>query len=345
VGEICIALDAMGGDFGPSVIVPAALDSLSSHAKLKLILVGKRDLLEERLRFHGGLHHPRLRIREATQMVGMDEPPASALRSKGDSSMRISINLVKDGEAQACVSAGNTGALMAIARFVLKTLPGVDRPAIVYSLPSMSGHTHVLDLGANVDCLAEHLFEFAVMGSVLASAVDNNPHPRVGLLNVGSEAIKGSSQVKRAAQLLSSLSKDEINYIGFVEGDDIYKGTADVVVCDGFVGNVALKASEGVLKMIFNVTKQEFKRNWLTRLSAIAAYPVLHALHKRFSPSRHNGASLLGLRGIVIKSHGGADQKSFAMAIRVAMLEVEKNIPERIREHVVAQLGNCKSVS
>lgn len=338
--EVCIALDAMGGDFGPAVVVPAALEVLSGNAKLKLILVGKRELLEERLRFHGGLHHPRLRIKEAEQLVGMDEPPASALRKKTDSSMRVAINLVKEGEAQACVSAGNTGALMAIARFVLKMLPGIDRPAIVYSVPAMTGHTHVLDLGANVDCQAQHLFEFAIMGSVLVTAVENNPYPKVGLLNVGSEAIKGSEQVKKAAQLLSTVNKNDINYIGFVEGDDIYKGTVDVVVCDGFVGNVALKASEGLLKMILNAAKQEFRRTWYNRFSAIAALPVLRAMHKRFNPNRFNGASLLGLRGIVIKSHGNADQKAFAMAIRVAILEVEKNVPEKIREQVIAQLGN-----
>jgi glycerol-3-phosphate acyltransferase PlsX len=343
VSEVCIALDAMGGDFGPSVVVPAALEMLTGNARLKLILVGKRELLEERLRFHGGLHHPRLRIKEAEQLVGMDEPPASALRKKTDSSMRVAINLVKEGEAQACVSAGNTGALMAIARFVLKMLPGIDRPAIVYSLPAMTGHTHVLDLGANVDCQAQHLFEFAVMGSVLVKAVDSNPHPRVGLLNVGSEAIKGSEQVKKAAQLLSSLSNADLNYIGFVEGDDIYKGTVDVVVCDGFVGNTALKASEGLLKMLVNSAKQEFRRNWYNRISALFVLPVIRALYKRFNPNRFNGASLLGLRGIVIKSHGNADQKAFAMAIRVAILEVEKNVPEKIREQVVAQLEKCNT--
>lgn len=344
MGNVCVALDAMGGDFGPSVIVPAALDMLAANAKLQLILVGKRELLEEHLHLNAGLNHSRIKIHEASEVVDMGELPAVALRKKRDSSMRVAINLVKEGEAQACVSAGNTGALMAIARFVLKMLPGVDRPAIVYSLPTMTGHTHVLDLGANINCEAEHLFEFAVMGSVLAAAVNDNAHPRVGLLNVGSEAIKGSEQVKRASQLLSSLDKQSINYIGFIEGDDIYKGTADVVVCDGFVGNVALKASEGLLKMIFNLIKQEFNRTWYNRLCALVALPVLRALSKRFDPNAYNGASLLGLRGIVIKSHGRADRKAFAMAIQVAMLEAEKNIPEKIREQVVAQLGKCKKV-
>jgi glycerol-3-phosphate acyltransferase PlsX len=344
VENVCVALDAMGGDFGPSVIVPAALDMLAANAKLQLILVGKRDLLEQYLRSNDGMNHPRLKIHEAAEVVDMDEPPALALRNKRESSMRLAINLVKEGEAHACVSAGNTGALMAIARFVLKMLPGVDRPAIVYSLPTMKGHAHVLDLGANINCEAEHLFEFAVMGSVLATAVDNNPHPRVGLLNVGSESMKGNGQVKRASQLLSSLDKNSINYIGFVEGDDIYKGTADVVVCDGFVGNVALKASEGLLKMVFTLIKQEFNRTWYNRLSALVALPVLRMLSKRFDPNQYNGASLLGLGGIVIKSHGRADRKAFAMAIQVAMLEAEKNVPEKIREQVVVQLGKCKKV-
>lgn len=344
MAEVCIALDAMGGDNGPIVVVPAALKTLSAHPELKLILVGKRDLLDTHLKNFGGENHPRIRICEASQVVEMDEPPAVALRTKRDSSMRLAINLVKEGKAQACVSAGNTGALMAIARFVLKMLPGIDRPAIVNALPTMTGHTYVLDLGANVDCEAEHLFQFAVMGSVLANAADNNPYPKVGLLNVGSEAIKGSEQVKQAAQLLSALNNEEINYIGFVEGDDIYKGTADVIVCDGFVGNVALKTSEGVAKMIFGFIKQEFTRNWYSRLAALFAFSVLKSLKKRFDPGRYNGASLLGLKGIVIKSHGKADIASFAAAIRVAMLEVEKNVPEKIQSRVGIFLENRKII-
>jgi len=342
VAKVCVALDAMGGDFGPSVTVPAALEALALNANLNLILVGIRDVLEKHLLLHNGLAHPRIAIQEALELVGMDEPPALALRNKRQSSMRLAINLVKEGRAQACVSAGNTGALMAIARFVLKTLPGIDRPAIIYSLPAVTGHTHVLDLGANVDCEAEHLFEFAVMGSVLATAVDNKPRPRVGLLNVGSEAIKGSEQVKRAGQLLTALDQEIVNYVGFVEGDDIYKGTVDVVVCDGFVGNVALKASEGLLKMLLQLIEQAFKRSWYNRLSAFIALPVLRALKKRFDPSQYNGASLLGLGGIVIKSHGGANQKAFMKAIQVAVVEIEKNVPEKIRAQVVTQLGDCK---
>lgn len=337
MADICVALDAMGGDHGPSVVVPAALEALASYPQLHLILVGQAVAIEPHLKAHQGLNHPRLRLQEASQIVKMDEPPAMALRRKRDSSMRIAINLVKEGVAGACVSAGNTGALMATARFVLKTLPGIDRPAIVYSLPTMKGHVYVLDLGANVHCSSEDLFQFAVMGSVLATAVDNHPHPKVGLLNIGSEVIKGNEIVKKASELLSSESVS-LNYIGFVEGDDIYKGTADVVVCDGFVGNVALKASEGLAKMILSFAREEFMRHWYGKCVAFLARPVLHALQKRFDPARYNGATLLGLNGIVIKSHGNADHKAFATAIRVAMLEVQKNILAKIKTQIVTQL-------
>ncbi len=333
----------MGGDHGPPIIVPAAVEALSNYPNLQLILVGNREGLERELQIYGALNNPRLIIRETTQVVNMGDPPAVALRQKRDSSMRVAINLVKEGVAEACVSAGNTGALMAIARFVLKMLPGVDRPAIVYSLPSMKGHVHVLDLGANVNCEPQDLFQFAVMGSVLAMAVDNNVNPKVGLLNVGSEAIKGSEQVKKAAELLANHGLG-INYIGFVEGDDIYKGTADVVVCDGFVGNVALKASEGLAKMILKMTKEEFIRSWYGRCAALIASPILRALNRRLDPNQYNGASLLGLKGIVIKSHGNAEQKAFAMAIRVAMLEVEKNVQGKIQNQLAVQLGNYKSL-
>lgn len=241
--------------------------------------------------------------------------------------MRVAINLVKDGKAHACVSAGNTGALMATARYVLKTLPGIDRPAISTAIPSIHGHTHMLDLGANVDCTAEHLFQFAVMGSVLVSAVDNNPSPKVGLLNIGQEEIKGSDQIKEAARLLEA---SNLNYIGFVEGDDIFCGDVDVVVCDGFVGNVSLKTSEGVARMVSHFIRAEFKRNLFSRFAALFAMPVLGNFKKRIDPRLYNGASLLGLQGIVIKSHGGADAFSFENAIRIARLEVEKNIAQRI---------------
>jgi glycerol-3-phosphate acyltransferase PlsX len=257
----------------------------------------------------------------------MGEPPAQALRNKKDSSMRVAINLVKQNQAQACVSAGNTGALMATARYVLHTLAGIDRPAIITTLPSLNGHTHMLDLGANVDCKAENLFQFAVMGSVLSSAVDDIEKPKVGLLNVGQEAIKGNDQVKEANVLLKASA---LNYIGYVEGDDIYCGDVDVVVCDGFVGNVSLKTSEGVAKLISNFAKQSFTKNIYTKLVALLAMPVLKEFKNSIDPRRYNGASLLGLQGIVIKSHGGADAYSFEHAISMALLEAKKKVPQLI---------------
>lgn len=322
-----IALDAMGGDFGPEVIVPAAARILNEIPNVRLILVGLEDVLRQHLDQHGLTETERLQIHHASEIVTMDESPSQALRKKKDSSLRVAINLVHQGVAQAAVSAGNTGALMATAKFVLKTLPGIDRPAIMTTLPSMNGHTHMLDLGANVDCTAEHLFQFAVMGSITASAVDNVENPRVGLLNVGSEAMKGNAQVKEADRLLQGCN---LNYIGFVEGDDIYAGDVDVVVCDGFVGNISLKTSEGVAKMITHFMKQEFKRNIFTKIAALFALPVLNAFKKRVDPRVYNGASLLGLQDIVIKSHGGADAFSYANAIKIALLEVEKSVPQRI---------------
>jgi glycerol-3-phosphate acyltransferase PlsX len=331
-----IALDAMGGDFGPDVVVPAALSVLKKRPNdVRLILVGDEERLQECLATHKTTPGDRLSVRHCSQVVAMDELPSSALRNKKDSSMRVAIDLVKGGEAGACVSAGNTGALMATARFVLKTLTGIDRPAICTSLPSVEGHTHVLDLGANIDCTSEHLFQFAVMGSVLATAVDNIERPRVGLLNIGEEEIKGNERVKMAAQLLGASG---LNYIGFVEGDAIYTGGADVVVCDGFVGNVALKTSEGVAKMISHYMKREFRRNVLTRVVGLAALPVLYAFRRKIDPRRYNGASLLGLRGIVVKSHGAADQLAFANAIEIAALEVDKAVPDRIHSQLESLL-------
>lgn len=325
--SITLALDAMGGDHAPGIVLDAALEALRRHPHLHLLLVGQQDLLREELAKRGAVSNERLRVHHASETVAMDESPALALRGKKDSSMRVAIDLVREGTAQACVSAGNTGALMATAKFVLKTLPGIDRPAICTMIPTTTGHTHMLDLGANVECSAEHLLQFAVMGSVLAAAVDNNPSPRVGLLNVGAEAIKGNDTVKAAARLLEA---SPINYIGYVEGDDIYKGAADVVVCDGFVGNVALKASEGVAKMISGHMREAFGRNIFTKLAALVSLPVLKSLKHRFDPRRYNGASLLGLQGIVVKSHGGADAYSFGHAIDAALHEVEKAVPSRI---------------
>ena len=333
--EISIALDAMGGDHGPSVVVPAALKVLAEMPSLKIVLVGDEQILTSVLTANDAKVNARLEIQHASQTVAMDEKPSVALRSKKDSSMRVAINLVKDGKVQACVSAGNTGALMATARFVLKTLPGIDRPAIITSLPTIRGHTHVLDLGANVDTTAENLYEFAVMGSVLTSAVENISSPTVGLLNIGEEEVKGNERVKEAARLLAG---SELNYIGFVEGDDIYKGTADVIVCDGFVGNVSLKTSEGVAKMISHFMREEFRRNIFTKISALLAMPVLNALKRRIDPRRYNGASFVGLQGIVVKSHGSADAFAYEMAIREAMIEVKKNVPQLICKHVEAAL-------
>lgn len=323
----------MGGDHGPHVTVPAALSVLKDKHDLKLILIGDQGNLEQELRNHRYDNSSRLIIQHASEQVAMDESPSSALRNKKDSSIRVAVNLVKQGTASACVSAGNTGALMAISRFVLKTLPGVERPAIVSTIPSIKGHTHMLDLGANVDSSAEQLFQFAIMGSVLTSAVDNIQRPTVGLLNIGEEEMKGNERVKEAARMLE---ESDINYAGFVEGDDVYKGTVDVVVCDGFVGNVALKTSEGVARMISHFMKEEFARNPLTKMAAAISSPVLNALKGRIDPRKYNGASFIGLQGIVIKSHGSADVLSFATAIREAIQEVEKDVPQLIGSQLEA---------
>jgi len=327
----------MGGDFGPDVVVPAALRVLEEHGDLNVILVGDKDVLRNVLQRRKAATHGRVRIHHASQKVEMDETPSHALRNKKDSSMRVAIDLVKDGVAGACVSAGNTGALMATARFVLKMLPGIDRPAICTALPTMTSHTWMLDLGANVDCNAEHLLQFALMGSVLAGAVDNNQQPRIGLLNIGEEEIKGNEPVKEAARLLA---QSPLNYSGYAEGDDIYKGNFDVVVCDGFVGNISLKSSEGVARMIAHFIRQEFTRNLLTKLAAMIAMPVLRSFREKIDPRRYNGASLLGLKGIVIKSHGSADVLSYANAIKVAIVEARESVPERISARLQTFLKN-----
>lgn len=326
-----IAIDAMGGDFGPEVTVAAAANILKKRNDVKLILVGLEDQIRQQMTQQQLQDSDRLSVVHASEIVAMDESPSQALRKKKDSSMRVAINLVHEGSASAAVSAGNTGALMATAKFVLKTLPGIDRPAIMTALPNTVGHTHMLDLGANVDSSADHLFQFAVMGSVTAAAVDNVASPRVGLLNVGSEATKGNAQVKAAESLLQNSG---LNYIGFVEGDDIFNGTVDVVVCDGFVGNISLKSTEGAAKMISHFMRESFNRNIFTKLIALLALPVLKSFKKRVDHRRYNGASLLGLKDIVIKSHGGADAYAFGKAIEVAILEVEKSIPQRIDSHL-----------
>lgn len=329
--SITVAIDVMGGDHGPHVTVPAAIRCLARNADLNVILVGPQDVVAAELKARRTQPGPRLIVRHASQVVAMDEPPAQALRGKKDSSMRVAIDLVKSGEADACVSAGNTGALMATARFVLKMLPGIDRPAIATVMPTMKGQVLMLDLGANVDCTAEHLLQFGIMGAMLVSAVDHKPGPSVGLLNIGEEDIKGNEVVKQAAELLRN---SHLNFHGNVEGDDIFKGTTDVVVCDGFVGNVTLKAAEGLAKMISTTLRAEFRRNWLTRVAGLFALPVMRAFKRRMDPRRYNGATLLGLKGVVVKSHGSADRFAFEHAIETACEEVRNNVLKRIADQI-----------
>lgn len=329
--DITVAIDAMGGDHGPHITIPAALKALESDSQLNIVLVGLTDAIEAELKINNACVNTRLRIHHASEVVTMDESPQSALKNKKDSSMRVAINLVKSGEANACVSAGNTGALMATARFVLKTLPGIDRPAIASTLPSEKGNTYMLDLGANADCTAEHLYQFAIMGAMLVSCVEHKESPSVGLLNIGSEDIKGNEVVKQAGELLRA---SHLNFYGNVEGDDIFKGTTDLVVCDGFVGNVSLKTTEGLAHMMGKFLTQEFKRSWLTKLMALCAMPVLKAFKKRLDPRRYNGASFLGLRGIVVKSHGGADNLAYLSAIHVAVEEARSGVLRRITEQL-----------
>ncbi|MDX1488172.1 MAG: phosphate acyltransferase PlsX [Acidiferrobacterales bacterium] len=333
---VTIALDALGGDHGANVTVPAALAALRRYPELSLILVGEREVLEREVARRKATENDRLSIHHASEVVGMDEAPAQALRTKKDSSMRVAINLVKAGTANACVSAGNTGALMATARFVLKTLPGIDRPAIISTLPTVHGHVHVLDLGANVDCTPEQLVQFAIMGSILVSTMEGKPSPRVALLNIGEEDIKGNDTVKKAAELLRN---SKVNSCGFAEGGEVYTGDFDVVVCDGFVGNIALKVSEGLVKMLNLFMRQEFKRNAFTRLAAMMALPVMRAFRRRVDPRRYNGATLAGLRGVVIKSHGGADVLAFEHAIAEAYEEAQRHFPEQINRQLEFMLA------
>ena len=328
---ITLAVDCMGGDHGPSVTFPACRQFLSTHPDARLLLVGLPEA------FATWQAHERADIVQCSEVVTMDDPVEVALRRKKDSSMRVAIQQVKDGKAQVAVSAGNTGALMAVSRYLLKTMDGIDRPAIATQLPNdQGGATTVLDLGANVDCLPEHLLQFAVMGSALVSALDAaNVEPSVGLLNIGEEAIKGSEVIKRTGELLRKAGEsDAIRFIGNVEGNDIYKGGVDIVVCDGFVGNVALKASEGVASMIVGGLKNEFKRNIFTKFAAIVAYPVLKALMKRMDHRRYNGAALLGLRGLVFKSHGSADPSGYEHALNRAYDAARNNLLDRVQGRV-----------
>lgn len=326
-----VAIDCMGGDHGPRVTVPAALDFVRLHEDVRVILVG----LSDRIRpFVADAADGRVTIRHASEVVDMGESPSLALRNKKDSSIRVAVNLLKQGEADACVSAGNTGALMAISRFVLKMLPGIDRPAICAVLPTLKGQVHVLDLGANVDCAPEHLLQFAIMGASLVSAIEHRDRPTVGLLNIGEEDIKGNDVVKRAAELLW---ESGLNFVGNVEGDGIYKGDADVIVCDGFVGNVALKTSEGLAQMLATFLRREFTRSPLTKLAALMAMPVVNRFKARVDHRRYNGASLLGLKGIVVKSHGSADSFAFRHALQRAADEARSGVLTRISERVAQQ--------
>ena len=333
---IRIAVDAMGGDFGPTVTIAASMAFLDGHPDASLIVIGQPLIMAAHPEFAQLQAHPRCEMIEANEVVTMDDSIEIALRRKKNSSMRVAINQVKNGTAHAAVSAGNTGALMAIARYVLKTMDGIDRPAIATQLPNAAGGaTTVLDLGANVDCSADHLLQFAVMGSALVASITDNSSPSVGLLNIGEEAIKGSEVIKRAGELLrSAASSGDLNFYGNVEGNDIFKGTTDIVVCDGFVGNVALKTSEGLASMIGNFIKAEFSRNLFTKIAAVVAYPVLAAFKKRMDHRRYNGAALLGLQGLVFKSHGSADAFAFERALNRAYDASRNNLLDRVRERI-----------
>jgi len=321
-----LAIDAMGGDHGLNTTIPAVIATLKHYPKLQIQLFGDQTAIEAALTQHQA-DLSRIQIRHADQVVDMDEAPSKALRGKKTSSMRLAINAVADGSADAIVSAGNTGALMATAKFVLKTLPGIERPAICTLLPRVGGHTLMLDLGANVGSSGENLLQFALMGNVLAQAIDAKETPRIGLLNIGQEDMKGHPRIWEADALLKQWP---LNYVGYVEANEVYTGDCDVVVCDGFDGNIALKSAEGVAKMIRHYMKAAFMRTWWTKLLGLIASPVLKAFGNSIDPRRYNGASLLGLRGIVVKSHGGADALAFEYAIRQAIIEVEKQVPARI---------------
>ncbi|MCY1433034.1 Phosphate acyltransferase [compost metagenome] len=327
----------MGGDYGPHCIVPACISFLAEYPAPQLVLVGQASLLEDLIARSSipALDRQRLQIHHASEVVAMDERPSQALRGKPDSSMRIALELVRDGKAQACVSAGNTGALMALSRYLLKTLPGIDRPAMVTAVPTQTGSCHLLDLGANVDCSAEHLYQFAIMGAVAAEAL-GKVRPRVALLNVGTEDIKGNQQVKLAANLLQAANG--VNFIGYIEGDGLYRGLADVVVCDGFVGNILLKSSEGLAAMISARLEALFASSLPARAVGLVAMPLLRRLRTDLTPAQHNGASFLGLQGIVVKSHGSAGEEGFRSALRRAMIEVRENLPQRLHgrlEHLL----------
>ncbi|HMU89878.1 MAG TPA: phosphate acyltransferase PlsX [Pseudomonadales bacterium] len=332
-----VAIDVMGGDHGPAVTVPAALQSLSRDPLLHLLLVGRQEQITPFLRDVPAALHERLQTVDARDVVAMDERPSVALRSRKPSSMWLAIECVQSGRAQACVSAGNTGALMVIGRHLLKMVAGIDRPAIITQIPTATGHCHLLDLGANVALTSEHLHQFAIMGSVAAAAMDGLEAPRVGLLNIGEEEIKGNEQIKLASQLIRENAR--LNYIGYIEGDDIFRGTADVVVCDGFVGNVAIKTSEGLAELIDQRLNAAFRANILSRFVGLLAWPILRRLRRQIDPGRYNGATLLGLQGILVKSHGDADVDGFRQAIEVAVREVDSDVPQQIHRMLEATLA------
>jgi phosphate acyltransferase len=325
--KVTIALDAMGGDQGPAVVVPAALAVLERDDSVNLVLVGLSDVLDRAKRSAADRYGNRLRFVTASEVVAMDEPPAEALRRKKDSSMRRAIELVKNGGADACVSAGNTGALMATAKYVLKMLPGIDRPAIISAVPALHGRTFMLDIGANVGCTAEQLLQFAIMGSVIAKDILDKDRPTIGVLNIGQEDMKGNEIVRQAGHLIAA---SDLNYAGFVEGDGIFNAGVDVVVSDGFVGNVAIKTMEGLANLMRSFLREEFNRNVLRRAQGLAAQSALAALARRLDSRRYNGASLVGLTGVVLKSHGGADQVAFEAAVQTAIVEARKGVPLQI---------------
>ena len=337
-----LTIDCMGGDHGPSVTVPAAVNFVRSHPDAHLMLVGIESAIRAQLKKLKAADEQALTVVPASEIVAMDDPVEVALRKKKDSSMRVALNRVKDDEAQACISAGNTGALMAVSRYVLKTLPGIERPAIAFALPNPTGYTTMLDLGANVDCEPQHLLQFAEMGHALVAAVEGKERPSIGLLNIGEEVIKGNETIKRAGELLRTST---LNFRGNVEGNDIYKGTVDVIVCDGFVGNVALKTSEGLAQMLSDIIKEEFGRSWLTRVMAILALPVLLRFKKRVDHRQYNGAALLGLRGLVIKSHGSADAYAFEWAIKRGYDAVKNGVLERLARAMEENAGSLEQAT
>ncbi|MBT1445633.1 phosphate acyltransferase PlsX [Shewanella sp. JM162201] len=340
--NLTLALDAMGGDYGPQVTVPAAVQALRLHPLLDLILVGDESQISPYLANLPAEFQSRLSVIHTTEVVRMDDKPVTALRKAKNSSMRLAIELVRDSKADACVSAGNTGALMAMAKVILKTLPGVDRPALVSCLPAVTGKpVYLLDLGANVQCDYDTLFQFAVMGTVLCEAVEKKSRPKVALLNVGIEEFKGNSDVQQAAQLL--MHTPQINYTGFVEGDEIYTGKVDVIVCDGFVGNITLKTSEGIARLLVHQLKQGLTQGFMVRLLARMLAPRIQNVLSQMNPDHYNGASLLGLRGIVVKSHGNADEQAYVQAISLAYTEAKRRLPEMINDRLASILLDINS--